>query len=325
MSDRADARDAFLQTAGWGEAARRPLAGDASGRSYLRLARGTARAVLMDAPPESGEDVRPFLTIAAWLKGLGLSAPEILAADETLGFLLLEDLGDDLFARLAARDPAREEPLYLEAVRLLLHLREAPPPAGLAVYDAARLADFAALAAEAYAGRDPAGFAAGLQEAFAPLGAEYSVCLRDFHAENLLWLPERAGLARVGLLDFQDALLAHPVYDLVSLLQDARREVGQRTARAATALWLSATGQAAEDFARDYALCGAQRAIRIIGVFASLAQRKAKPRYLDLLPRVWAHLIDDLAAPGLGDLRRLVTETLPPPTPDHLARLRSAR
>jgi len=268
--------------------------------------------------------VAPFLAIDAWLRGLDLSAPEVLAADPAGGFLLLEDLGDDLFARLAACEPAMETPIYEEAVRVILRLRNAEPPEGAPVYDLARLAKFAALAAETYAGTDPAPFADALRGHLAPLDRPESLSLRDYHAENLLWLPDRKGIARVGLLDFQDALLAHQSFDLVSLLEDARRDVSPSAAEACRRLYLDETGEDAARFARDCALCGAQRNLRIIGVFARLSLTAGKPRYLDLVPRVWQHLARDLATPGLEELRRLVLDVLPPPTDAHLASLRPA-
>jgi len=146
--------------------------------------------------------------------------------------------------------------------------------------------------------------------------------LRDYHAENLLWLPERAGLARVGLLDFQDALEGHRAYDLVSLLQDARRDVSNRVESAMLERYIAATGQDAESFITAYRLLGAQRNLRILGVFARLCLRDSKPRYLDLIPRVWAYLQRDLEHPALSPLRPILADALPAPTPSILARLK---
>lgn len=329
MADRGAARAAFLHAAGWAGARAAPLAGDASLRRYERLRRGGEAAVLMDAPPGTGEDVRPFVAIAEHLASLGLSAPRLRHADPVRGFLLLEDLGDGLYARLldAAQD-GLEGVLYAAAVDLLAELHTHPPPAGLAAYGPAMMAERAALAWRWYrrGAAGEAGDAAGAERALretlerlAP-GAPVLV-LRDFHAENLLWLPEREGTARVGLLDFQDALAGHRAYDLVSLLGDARRDVSPALREAMLARYLAATGLDPAPFRVAAAALGVQRNLRIIGVFARLAMHVGRPRYLDLVPRVWAHLCRDLAHPALAPLRPVVA-TLPEPTPGRLARLR---
>ncbi|MBE3640326.1 aminoglycoside phosphotransferase family protein [Mangrovicoccus algicola] len=322
----------FLDAAGWGAAMLHPLAGDASNRRYSRVAAPDGRrAVLMDAPPERGEDVRPFLAIARHLSGLGLSAPAILAAEEARGLLLIEDLGDGLFARLAAADPACEEPLYLAAIEVLAELSRHAAPAGLMPYDSTTMPDLGALALDWYLhggdrGADPATRAAlaeALRAALAPHDGPRVLVQRDYHAENLLWLPERAGAARVGLLDFQDAAAGHPAYDLVSLLEDARRDVSPATVAAAKAHYLALTGADPETFATAYAAMGAQRNLRIIGVFARLSLHFGKPHYVDLIPRVWDHLMTDLAHPSLAGLYDIVRHALPQPTPTRLEELKA--
>ena len=326
---RAALRDALLDRAGWGSARAEPLAGDASLRRYERLRRGEEAAVLMDAPPDAGEDVRPFLAIARHLAELGLSAPRVLAADEGAGFLLLEDLGDDLYARLLSRsDEGLERALYQAAVDLLAELHRHPAPAGIAAYGPEVMADRAALAWRWYrrgvagdAG-DAAGAERAVRDMLEQLAPETDVLvLRDYHAENLLWLPEREGVARVGLLDFQDALAGHRAYDLVSLLEDARRDVAAALREAMIARYIAATGLDEASFRAAAAALGAQRNLRIIGVFARLSMHYGRPRYVDLIPRVWAHLGRDLDHPWLEPLRR-VAATLPEPTPERLARLK---
>jgi len=333
--DRAPRIDAFLSAHGWGSAARHALAGDASNRRYLRLVQpGGARAVLMDAPPERGEDVRPFTAIARHLSSLGLSAPAIPAEDTPTGLLLLEDLGDALFARVLERDPALEPTLYRAATDLLVELHRHAPPADLAPYAPPLMADLAALALDWYRkGVTGEGdtelrtrVCAETETHLSALPGTDSVLIqRDYHAENLLWLPDRAGVGRVGLLDFQDAMRGHRAYDLVSLLQDARRDVSPETARTMLAHYIAATGAEADAFTTVFHWLGAQRNLRILGVFARLSLRDGKPQYIDLIPRVWAHLQTDLRHPSLAPLAALVAEALPPPTPAHLARLRSGR
>lgn len=319
MPDRMDLIAAFADRAGWGGADRRMLAGDASNRRYLRLhAASGETAIVMDAPPERGEDVRPFLGIARHLAGLGLSAPRVLAEDATAGLLLLEDLGDGLFARLVAADPARERSLYLAAAETLAELHRADPPAGLTRFTPEVMADLTRLAFEWYgpdAPRDEAEeMTARLRDALARTAPEPTVlALRDFHAENLLWLPDRAGPARVGLLDFQDAVIAHPAYDLVSLLHDARRDVSDETRTAAVRHFLDLTGHAEAPFAAAAACLSAQRNLRILGVFARLARRDGKTGYLGFLPRVWRLLLRDLDHPALAGVRDAALHLLPPP------------
>jgi len=313
---------AFLDRAGWGAAQIAPLAGDASNRRYLRLLRDGQPAVLMDAPPEKGEDVRPFIRIDHYLLEAGLSAPRILAADEVGGFLLLEDLGDAIFARRIEADPPCEEPLYEAAVDVLAALHSHALPDDLAAYDAATMGPLAALAIDWYhAGATGAAspdlsarlgdIVTGLCQAFAD--APPVTVLRDYHAENLIWLPGRAGVAQVGLLDFQDAMAGHPAYDLVSLLQDARRDVPSPLARRMRARFLAATGHDAERFDTAYAVLGAQRSLRILGVFARLCLRDGKAHYVDLIPRVWRALNENLAHAALEPLAKFVAKTLPEP------------
>ncbi|MTJ04631.1 MAG: aminoglycoside phosphotransferase [Sediminimonas qiaohouensis] len=331
MTDRQLLCDTFLAGAGWAAASRAPLAGDASNRRYERLSLDTHRAVLMDARPDSGEDVRPFARIARYLAVQGLSAPRIVAEDADHGFLLLEDLGDALFAHVVADDPSLESPLYEAATDVLVHLHAADPPADLPPYSPALMTRMSALAWQWYAaGADrpapeaEAAFTAAFQPMLEQDAADASVLIqRDYHAENLLWLPDRTGVARVGLLDFQDALRGHPAYDLVSVLQDARRDVPPAIERAMIARYCTATGRNRDTFARAYHLLGAQRNLRIVGVFARLCMTAGKSRYIDLIPRVWTLLERDLAHPALAPVRAMITDSLPPPTPDTLQRLKS--
>lgn len=328
MTDRAARAVVFLESAGWGKALRQHLAGDASDRRYERLRLGAATAVLMDNPPGGADDPGAFVAMARHLRSLGLSAPEILAADLVHGFLLLEDLGDDLYARLLDADPARELALYTQAVDVLLHLQRAPAPAGLPNLTAADWAEAACLALDHYAfaatgaKRDPAPFRAALQAALeAHADGPRVLILRDFHAGNLLWLPWRDELAGVGLLDFQLGQMGQPGYDLVSLLQDARRDVSPATEAALVARFAGAAGADPEGFAAHYAVLGAQRALRILGVFARLCVHAGKPGYLRLIPRVWAQLQGNLTHPALADLRAVCQAVLPAPSPEILSRI----
>ena len=322
---------AFLGLHGWNTAARTTVAGDASNRRYDRLTTGDgARAILMDAPPAKGEDVRPFIAVTGLLRAQGLSAPRILAADTDAGFLLLEDLGDDLLARVIATDPSLEHTLYAAATDVLIHLHRAPPP-DLPPYDAATMTPLAALAFDWYGAgasdqsvtQAKAKFEAACAAALGPLDGHLTALIqRDYHAENLLWLPDRDGVARVGLLDYQDAMRGHPAYDLVSILQDARRDVSGDIADQMITRYVTATGTDRAGFETAYALLGMQRNMRIIGVFARLSMAYGKPHYVDLIPRVWDHLMTNLRHPALADIAPLIIGPLPRPTPDILHNLR---
>lgn len=330
MSDRTAAAGRFLAQAGWSGAIRQHLAGDASDRRYERLRAGAATAVLMDNAPGGADDPAAFVAMARHLRSLGLSAPEVRVADTSAGFLLLEDLGDDLYARLLEADATREAELYAVAVDVLVHLQSHRAPAGLPDLTAADWAQAAGFALDWYAfaatGRKP-GPDRFLETLEAGLRAHADgprvLILRDYHAENLLWLPGRAGLARVGLLDFQLGQMGQPGYDLVSLLQDARRDVDPTTESAMIARFAAATGAGSEAFAAHYAVLGAQRALRILGIFARLCLVAGKPAYLCLVPRVWDHLQRNLAHPALVELRVLCESLLPAPTEDILSRIES--
>lgn len=335
MADRDALFPEFLARAGWGAAGVAPLAGDASNRRYLRLTHPDGRrAVLMDAPPEKGEDVRPFVRIARHLLAIGLSAPQILARDDSAGLLLLEDLGDALYAREVAAQPQAERPLYAAAVDALTVLHAAALPDGIAAYDPATMGPLAGLAIDWYlGGAGPAEHPTGqlsneLSNRIAELtahhaGATDTLILRDYHAENLIWLPDRTGPARVGQLDFQDAMAGHGVYDLVSLLQDARRDVTPTVVAAMKTRFLDQTGAEAAAFDAAYVALGAQRALRILGVFARLCLRDGKAHYVDLIPRVWTALQTNLTHPALSALSTFVAAHLPPPSPDLLNHLKA--
>lgn len=328
--DRQAAKISFLRAAGWEGANRAPLAGDASNRSYERLTGGPngARAVLMDASPDKGEATGPFIAIATHLNELGFSAPHILHANQTTGFLLLEDLGDDLFARVAKAHPGQELALYEAAIDFLNDLHRYPAPDFCTQPTPGDMVDLAGLAYEWYAPdtsqaskRQALGELSVALEAHQPFAPV--LVLRDFHAENLIWLPERSGTKRIGLLDFQDAIAGHPAYDLISLVEDARRDLPEPLAERLISRYISRSGFEGTGFRAAAAACAAQRNLRILGVFARLAAHFHKPGYIDLIPRVWGHLMRDLSHPHLAGLRERLLADLPPPDSAHLSYLKA--
>ena len=317
--------DRFLDSAGWAGADVVPLAGDASFRRYFRLTRhdgvATQTAMLMDAPPPH-EDPRPFLAVGRWLAERGLRAPAIFAADAEAGLVLLEDFGIRRMRDHLDAAPQEEAGIYAGAVDTLVALSELPAGPWRA-YDMAEYLREARLFIEWYAPAmdlnvDIASWDAAWEQALAPLIPRQTppvTVLRDYHAENIMLLGDAArdGAWGQGLLDFQDALAGHPAYDLVSLLQDARRDVAPALEAAMMGRYLAASGTDEAAFRADYARLGAQRNAKIIGIFVRLCRRDGKPRYLAMIPRVWALLERDLAHPALAPVAEWFAAHIPAP------------
>lgn len=347
-NDRGEAKRRFLNNAGWSQANASPIAGDASSRSYERLRLAGRRAILMNAPPSAetascppdaspedrrrlgynamarlaGPNLNAFTQVAETLRRAGLSAPEILAADPISGFALIEDLGDELYVR-AIQSGAPELELYSAAIDALVALRRAGPSAPnsreyrMLDYDAVALAAETELVLDWYWPYIKGGaiddeiradYRAAWREALEKLSPPSMIVLRDYHAENLLWLPDRIDHARAGVIDFQDGLFGNPAYDLVSLLEDARRDVPRNLAEAMIDRYSAAAsdldGFDSGDFLRDYAILGAQRNAKILGIFARLINRDRKPKYAQFFPRVEAHFSRNIAHPDLAPVRR---------------------
>lgn len=321
MTSREELIQAFLQTAGWGEAQRGRLAGDASFRHYDRLNRQGEPAVMMDAPPPK-EDVRPFVRIARHLEKLGLSAPRLLAVDEVNGLLLLEDLGDNTYTKLLA-DNHDEEALYALATDVLAEIAARPDamPDTLPPYDDERLLTEAELLMDWYV---PTVLGAVLSS---EARAEYTeiwqrlfpvarlvpntLVLRDFHVDNLMLL-DRPGLKACGLLDFQDAVAGPATYDLMSLLEDARRDIPVLLIERMKQRWLSRFPQIDRTvFEASWAVMAAQRHAKVIGIFTRLYKRDGKAGYLVHIPRVWRLLENACRHPVLSELARWLDRYIP--------------
>jgi aminoglycoside/choline kinase family phosphotransferase len=316
---------AFLERCGLTGLTPTPLAGDASFRRYYRLSGNGRRAVLMDAPPPQ-EDVGPYIAVAALLRRLGFSAPEVFAEDRAAGFLLLEDFGDDTYTRLLDRG-ADEPPLYTLAIDTLIALQRqvaADRPLDLPLYDCERLLAEAVLLVDWYA---PAALGAPVSEpsreeylalwrtvlSQAALGRD-TLVLRDFHVDNLMLLPDRAGVRGCGLLDFQDAVCGPPSYDLISLLEDARRDVRSELRQVMVERYLAAfPALDRRAFERSAAILAAQRNCKILGIFTRLWRRDGKPGYLAHIPRLWRLLEQDLSHAALQPVSRWLDRHLPAP------------
>ncbi len=355
-AERADAMDVFLAASGWSSATRAPLPGDASTRRYVRLAMNGRRAMLMDQPQTAetpaapanatpderralgynaiarlaGADCGRFVAAAKYLRQRGLSAPEIYAAEPAQGFVIIEDLGDALYADVV--DAGNEVGLYRAAVDVLavLHADTAPsllpPDKAFYAYDeTALLAEIDLLtdwfmpvalgrkASDDEVSEHRALWRAVLSNARKPRSVFVH---RDYHAQNLLWLPDRAGVAKVGLIDFQDAVAGTKAYDLISLIEDARRDVAPDIAESTTKHYLDAmrdqgTPLDEAEFRAQMAVMAAQRNAKIAGIFARLYKRDGKPRYLNYLPRVWGYLNSDLEHPAMAGLKAWYDRAIP--------------
>jgi N-acetylmuramate 1-kinase len=310
---------AFLAAHGFGSALQKVLPQDASFRRYIRLIGGPRPALLMDAPPP--EDVGMFVRVAGYLAGLGLSAPEIIAYDTEQGLVLEEDLGEAMFPAMISKETSPA--LFDAAVDVLVAMQRGPMPDFLPRWDAKAMRDTAVATLcdwwwpAAFGGTAPEAARGELAQALdimlAPLAAG-PVCVvhRDFFAGNLMWLPEREGVRRVGVIDFQTAALGHPAYDLVSLIEDARRKIAPAVAARARARFLAARPELdADGFDAAFAACAAQRHLRVAGQWVRLALRDRRPQYLVYGPRTWRLLETALSHPAAAPLARAMDRWIP--------------
>jgi len=324
MFEREQQIDIFLAAAGWSDASRVPLAGDASGRIYQRLARDDQSVVLMDS---WHEDIAPFLHIAQHLERCGFSAPKVYTIDSAQRLLLLEDLGDFSFvsclhAGAMGDDSVGEMALYSAAVDVLVALAVEALPSSFRVMDGDYLAGEIGLFTEWWPPQEGAAsplvaegesWVAAWRDVYASaLAIPAGLALRDFHAENLIWLAARKGNRRIGLLDFQDALQAPISYDLVSLLQDVRRDVPENLQAEMIERFMTALpDQDHSAFLTSYAILGAHRNLRIAGIFSRLAGRDGNREYLKFLPRVWRHIETNLRHPALAPVQEWLARHVP--------------
>ncbi len=344
--------DQFLLQSGWGEAHWRFMTADASTRNYIRLNNRTRKAVLMDAPSQPdgpviqdgrtysdlahlAESVDSFVALSEILRSAGLSAPEVFAHQLEKGLLLIEDLGDDVFRDLVTSGTQIER-LYQPALDVLQTITTIPIGNKLSLPDG-QVCETKSYDETAYlieiqlfvqwywklpngnklSQADAQDFMDIWKDYLRPvLEAPACLVLRDYHSPNLLWLPQRQGVARVGLIDFQDALIGSPAYDVVSLLQDARVDIPQNREINLLNYYVEKRSKQDSDFReqqfrRHYAILGAQRSTKILGIFARLSIRDGKNQYLQHMPRIWGYLERNLANPYLSELKHWYDNTIP--------------
>ena len=318
----------FLNIAGYLSYAKDALKGDASRRKFYRLSKGDKSVILIDANPLSGEEPAAYAAVTSYLKKNNVNVPEIFEQNVTQGFFIIEDFGDDLMNNVVRSEPAREETLYKEALEALSYIQSLPVQDVISAddftyrireYDVNRLISEARLFTDwyvpeltkrpiSYAARDE--FIAILRGVLLPVVHTQNVTvLRDYHADNLMVSGDK-----LGIIDFQDAVLGNAAYDVVSLLQDARRKVSPDfEAKMLDYYCDHAKISNKDDFMRDYHILGAQRNIKILGIFVRLFVRDKKKNYLEFLPDVWAYLEKDLEHPALSPLKSWFDRWLPVP------------
>jgi tRNA threonylcarbamoyl adenosine modification protein YjeE len=337
-------RDArrFLDQAGYAAAERHYLQGDASSRTYETVhLQGHETLILMNAPRQPdgppirdglpysriahlAEDVVPFVAIANWLRDQGFAAPEVLAQDLEQGFLLVENLGcEGILDSDGAPDPVR----YQLAIDCLAALHGKKPPQIITidstlyrvpVYDPPAMQIEVELLTDWYLPwrtgepvleRDRAAYIEIWNALFARLEtAENALVLRDYHSPNLIWRDHHSGFDRLGMIDFQDAMIGPSAYDVASLCQDARVTVEPELAERLLGRYIAERCAADPTFDKAafreaYAIMAAQRAAKILGIFVRLDRRDGKPAYLRHLPRIEAYIARSLQHPVLNPLR----------------------
>lgn len=317
----------FLAQHGWSAATHMPIDQDASKRNYSRLLNGQMRAILMDTPPEAAESTRSFEHIATYLRGINLGAPEIYACDHDLGAMIVQDLGTLRFADEFRTAPELQAQRYDAAIDALAHLAQSAPCPNLSqmgeneylkLLD--RLFDF--YLCDPIPESQKVEFLTQLAIHARPVfNTKFCTTLRDCHAENLIWTSNATRLARVGIIDFQDAVLSHPCYDVVSLLYDVRRDMDLALRDQLLDKFCQTMGYDADQFSHTCAVLNLMRSLRILGGFARLAAQDGKHHYLNWTPRAWGFVTQALAHPQLAPLRALITSTIPAPTPDHINRI----
>ena len=315
MNSHEDEVGIFVSRAGWSGADRTPIAGDLSARRYSRLVNGEGRtAILMEAGPHEFASTSAFVSIAEWLRNVGLSAPSIFAQEMKKGLLLLEDFGDDKVSIRISKNAEFLTEFIHKACEALLVIRSETAPS-LPKPTADDLVSATTLVDDWYPDADTAALD-DCRLVLAPLIDELltetrTVSLRDFHSDNTIWLPARKGPAQLGLLDFQDAFVVHPAYDLMSMLTDARTDIPSHMIDQGIEIYAAQSGDDLSRLRQAVAVLGFQRNLRILGIFARAARRDGKRQHLPAIPRVFRYLDWCVSHEGLSELRVPFQSALP--------------
>ena len=325
MGDREARISRFLDGAGWAGAKRVPIAGDLSARRYFRLTgTGCETAILMDADPRFDASTPRFVEVTNWLRGADLSVPEILSGAADDGLLLLEDLGDNKVSDVVNAEPSLRNEIYLLSLELIDRVQGRSFD-GLHSPGPQELVDLCRIVDEHYPRLDQTRmkpFLTVLETVLTEILTEPPVVsLRDFHADNLIWLPEHAGVRRLGILDYQDAFLTHPIYDVVSLLTDARTDIEPEFRAKMVEVYAQRCGKDLAAVKLAFAAFSAQRNLRILGIFARSASRDGKPVHLPKMPRVYGYLTEALQHPAFAEVAEDTIAAIPPPTPELIGAL----
>lgn len=327
MTKREALKTIFLNQQKFKKMDREKLKNDASFRTYERLTTDRGSFILMDAPPEK-EETLPFIKVSKFLRRNELSAPEVIAQDTNNGFLLLEDFGNDSFNNILNGNSElskelTEERIYEKAIDALIYLHKLPSPdIDLPRYNDAMLLKESTCFIDWYVSvLNEETSTKEMKEEFnliirhlMSLSKRFAevVVHRDYHVDNLIWLNDKVAFRKVGMLDFQDAVIGSPIYDLISLLEDARRDVSPALADKMIKRYLKAfPTYLRKDFNAAYAILGVQRNLKIIGIFARQAAKYKNPKYLSMLPRLWRYIHNDLKHPLLLPLKTWLTKTVP--------------
>ena len=313
MSDRVSH---FLSETDWSNPKMLPVTGDLSSRKYTRLSQNGRTAILMECDTASDASLPAYMKMTDWLRGNGLAAPERYNAEPSEGLALIEDFGDSQLTSLIRQRPSDQLAYYKTIIETLITIRNAPF-LSLKQPNAAELCDATTLADQWYPGAERCAldtFRAGLETVLRDvLDARATVSLRDFHADNIIWLSNRKPVQQPGLLDYQDAILTHPVYDLMSLLTDARTDVSASLRKDLIETYASRTSDDIASLAAAFAALGAQRNLRILGIFTQAARRYGKTQHLPALPRVYAYLMECAHHPALEPFSQELSAALPKP------------
>jgi aminoglycoside/choline kinase family phosphotransferase len=319
----------FLNATGWSNAERIPLRQDASKRRYFRITSGNRKsAIVMDIPPDASEKPDDIIRLTNFLGSIHLGAPEIYDVDLKNGFLIVEDLGESRFADEFLIRPDLQEPRYNAAIDMLAFLQSHQPEFDLPRGDPHTLSNMVDPLFKHYCLCDlDFGQKQSLIGDFRNIlervwGEDMVISLRDCHAENLIWANNNSGLAQVGIIDFQDAFMTHPIYDVVSLLCDVRRDIDPQLREQLIDRYVDQSKRSKETVLAAFHAISVQRNLRILGVFGQLAQN-GRTHYLEWAPRAWSFVNNGLNHPSLEPIAQRIRDIVPEPKPEHLERIKS--